>query len=480
MLTAEQEGLPVPILDSIDHTQDLYSPTYIQNGYHEGVHDLLKSSRELQITREYAPSTVVLVPLHNDPHRVEVMDIVFQSIADQEMGNFRVVIADNGITEDQAESVHQKAANSGFSVDIVNARGNTEREKSPAYARNTALREIRGKAEQDDEYRGDVFLLDSDCAVLPGALQNMRDSLYTNSDAVAVSADVRSVEHLTEEVYLDQNARTKGGHVVVLPTVWTPDKKIDLGSIVAFSSQVAGKTTGLLMNRDVVWDITDYASELYIPMPNKSAEDMIASCALNKYGRILQDSRAVVLDEVRQNPDQVMQQQLRWGKDHSLLAECLNTSQLLETGLHVLEPQGETWTEWVVPGTEWVNGYVINPQDVFETAEVLESFSHEIQDPRFAEVVAEGLKTLRQSLRLIEARRKFGEQDLRIRSDLPRPTASQDSSARFSSYAKASRLAGNILGMYDLYDMSRINAQKSLPPTILFGGRQSASWGSGS
>src|SRR3989344_5008568 len=248
------------------------SSGFAQDGYHGPIQDMLtqpaitETSKE---TNEYFPHTTVIIPIHNDPKRVESLKIALEGIRQNQSDQspVKIVIADNGLNHAGVEEIKMTAIKKGLDLIFVDAAPLTDAEKGPAHARNVALKRVVSEAKENTEYRGPILLIDSDGSPLPGTIQNLRRTLLERPHAV-----------------------------VALPSLWTPQGKVDLGSIVAFSSSVAGKTNGSMLSFSTASKLLEHAGRLYIQMPNKSAEDMIAATAFSKSGVIYLNSGAKVLD----------------------------------------------------------------------------------------------------------------------------------------------------------------------------------------
>jgi hypothetical protein len=482
-VTKTEQRLTNPSRSPLHQTKELsvVAPTlYQQNGYHESLQNLLTGNLDdVKITKQHTDAVTVLMPLHNAPDRIETGKLVLEGLTKQERTALQVVVADNGVSSDGARDIKAKADALGLPLTFADARPTEDRHRNPAYPRNKGLQAIKNYAAEDPAFRGPVFEIDSDCAPLPNAVTHLKDSLQTADNAVAITADIIPVATLDKQVY-DQYASQVplSGETHALPTLWTQNGKVDLASIVAFSSLVAGKTTGLLIDQDKVQQIIRDSGELYVRMPHASAEDMIAATAFTRHGVIYRNSNAQVLDEARPTPKSTFEQQVRWGRDHVQLAHDLVDLQLLEPGITILEPTNGKWQQWRVPFIDTVNGTVINPNELRQSATDLETLLHEgqndlVQDPNTVAKLEAGIIVVKKVLELIEAGRMYTTPV--DRSDLPAPTTPKADNPRHTSLSRVSRLAGNILGMYDLYEQSAVS-NGSLPQVFLFGMRQSATW----
>ncbi len=427
--------------------------------------------------RSVSPDTVVLLPIHHDEHRYETAALTLKSLTQQTLGQIHVLMADNGMSPEGRAHLERVAEGYGLPLTVVSAHPKEDAHRSPAYARNTALTALRDLRREDPTLRGPVLEIDSDNVALPNAVDYMRQTLYGMPDAVAVSGDIIPTQHISEE-QLDEYAPPPNEEVTrVLPNLWR-NGNVDVLSIVAFSSQVAGKTTGFLLDPALVGTILDYANEVYITMPNKSAEDMIASAALRRHGVIYHDPRARFLDEARESDQQTRRQQIRWGRDHTLLVHDLQRLGLVPNGIQVLEPHGDRWAIWELPHTEELSGFIINPTDVQATAKTVShalsnGISHEFSQQELRTLHA-GLDVMGHVMTYVDTQRRHAS--ISFRNDLPSPVTPDENSPRFSKTARNARLIGNLLGLSDVTDVEKASRTATLPPAFLFGGRQAASW----
>lgn len=462
------------------------SPEFSIDGYHERLQKIYNKppiEHRGEVGRQYYDNVIAVIPIHNDPKRLESLKIAIEGIRRNQTNgqNIHVIIANNGLSHDMVEGIQNQVKEKGLKITIVDATPRTDGEKNPAYARNVALGVLKERAREDDAYRGNVFVLDSDGSPSPNAIKDLKETLYQKSDAVAVSADVISVARLDQTAYEVHAAAndTREAKTRALPSLWTPNGKVDMGAIVAFSSQVAGKTNGTLMEFDTTMRILRRTENLYAQMPNKSAEDMIAATTFSREGVIYQSTKAKVLDEARETVEQTVEQQARWGRDHVLLTEFLKGNGLLEEdGIHVIEPGMNTWVEWVVPGTKGIGGYIINPAEITQTAVKLDQLfenGNALADAPSIRRIELGMSILERIMKLLNARRNSAN-NTRTREDLPKPTKPDPSNPRFTDHTRISRLIGNIEGLADIYNLEELKKHNVLPDVVLFGTRQSGAW----
>jgi regulator of replication initiation timing len=249
--------------------------------------------------------------------------------------------------------------------------------------------------------------------------------------------------------------------------LWRPDGNADLASIVAFSSQIAGKTTGQLMHPGAVGP-----HNAYVQMPNGSAEDMIAALYQSRKGEIYVNEQVHIIDQDRPNPDASLRQQLQWGEDHVYLQNALAQVGAQQAGILVLEPMGQGWVEWVAVGTEDVSGVVVYPAQLRRLLTDLHAQqAHEcaqIQDNSFLQLESTRLANV---LTILEERR--AKSNMIIRTDLPHHLDEVRKDGRYTDVAQTGRLLGNMAGVHALHACD--NAF-TIPSTFLYGMRQSACW----
>lgn len=459
------------------------SPTHGLNGYHETLRGLLKDpvhplAPDITNVRTRSNHTVVIMPAY-DPFRADVREIGLESLRNQpDSHNHRLVIANNAQDPDKhallEQEVREKTAGLGFPITVVDATPQDPSQKSAAHARNLALKHIQEFGKHDEAFRGPVYLMDDDTATLPGGIEILRNTLYDHDDAVAVTANIIHVPELTREV-LNQHLESQAAATNYprdehqLPTVWTADGRIDVAAIVAFSSSIAGKTTGLLMHPEHTRAIVQNAGEMYVPMPYRSAEDMIAATAFGKRGIIYRNPNARMLDEARPTPGQTRLQQHNWGRDHVMLLRDIAALHLAQKGIQVLEPEGDTWYSWTVPGSESFIGSIINPSQLARTVNMLRDTIADEPNAFMDQTdrVVKGTENVLNVLRYVEEGRGTA---IKIRRDeLPKPSLDNP---RGDPNARIGRLAGNIMGMYDV---QKVRPHR-IPRLFVFGHRQAGSW----
>lgn len=410
----------------------------------------------------------MIIPSHGDVQREEQVELTLTVLGEQ-VPRFQsrpydhpvtVVIADNGMTDDFGRFVRGCAEYHGLETKIINARPRNEQEKNPAFARNRALESIA----REEPVPGDtIVFIDDDSTFGPHALEGLDTTLRERErlNTVAVFGNVVATPTLTFNSYHNTEWTTKGG-IRVLPSLFKADGTYDLAAMVAFSSQVAGKLNGIAIQRHALDRFPTDSRRPFVTMPHKSGEDMAFMAALSRTGNIVQDSSITVLDPIRPDAHQTAQQQRRWGHDHVILATHLQKLGLLNDGLSVLEPDEDgSWKEWKLPGTEHLQGCVINPAEIRALVQHFPNLSQ-----LGLSVTPDALQYSSELLDVIDAAR--GNSTATPRTDLPRQA--NNGCVRGSLDVKVSRLAGNLEGMF---------AQKyyaESPQTIVLGTRQQGRW----
>lgn len=428
----------------------------------------------VEIIREHNPGVVVLVPIHADS-RIDTLRHTLQSIADQNQDlPPQVVIADNGLTQSGTRKINQIGEDLSLPISFADAHPTTDNEKNAAHARNRGLSVIQSLGATDPLFRTDgILLVDSDTALLPGAINELKKSTQEHEGAVAVTARSISIPTLNGETYsryfteATQGARERE---MPLPLLYS-EGKVDIASLVAFGSDVAAKTCGLYLDRAIM----SRFDKPFVQMPNGSAEDMIFSVALSRIGETYYNPNAQLLDQTRETVEQTRQQRSNWGRDHAILFSDLATLGYVKPGVHILEPNNGHWEEWVIPGSEEVTGMIINPsqlktvgQDLLDLISFGQPMGLSTDISR--QDIINSVYLMRRLIDFIDGVREKSPRA--IHPNLPTPTVADTNHPRFSTNSLTALLAGNIQGMYDIQHIEN----GVLPKNFFFGVRQAASW----
>lgn len=474
---------------------------------------------------------VMVMPTYDDPHkpRAELAEVAIESIRQQMGDGFQgpltLVVADNGMSVSQRQRISAAAAMRGVDLHIADALpvdNGDRRQRTAAYARNKALKEICELARHDERFRGSsIALLDDDGAIGPGALDIMQDTME-RFGAAAVTANATKTTELSfdrlrnfrEQVLAREQVdgldalRTKasqGAHV--MPPMFGAHG-VDMNSIVAFSGDVSTKTAFLLLRRASV-DKLAKSGGPFLSYPHGSFEDMLLGLSLTVDGPIVRQGGAHYLDQVSTDNRILFRQKSRWGRDHVLAVNDFKQVGNVLPGLHIMEPRRISvdigpngsgaselrWMQWTIPASSLPRpdmvGFVLSPSEIRRAAQhlrnVVESQPDEIPvffGPDFnAEKLMRGLAIVQRILRTIDShRRALSETAVIIRSDLPIPMRDhypdslfQNSEDERAAYAQ---LAGNLMGMIDLLDEESSGQPISgnFPPAFLLGVRQNARW----
>ena len=447
--------------------RELMSPGASQEAQDTIAEVVSTPARHLQVASERGLPPSCVVPIHPSPERLETIKTTFDSIAGQKNPNDEtptVVLPNNGVDESGIRNIVEYAREVGVPLVVVDATPRSAEDKNAAFARNEALAHIGAQRGEDPRLRGPIALIDSDSAYVEhDGLDHLQRVLEENpraqsaNGAVSLVPDVRVAYESQRGSCVDvQNPRK-------LPELWLPDGAADVASIVAFSSQIAGKTTGQLMRPGAVGP-----QNKYVQMPNGSAEDMIAALYQNKKGSVYAHGGVHIVDQDRTSPEASFAQQQSWGEDHVYLVDALSRVGGLAAGITVLEPTEGGWRQWTVPNSEEISGVVVNPRELAMVAEWAIKHSDCIDDLGVFDL---GLRQMRNVLALIEQGREGASAT--NRQDLPKPVAPTEKVGRYAQEAQIGRLYGNMNAVQILHSEGD---EQTIPPTFLYGMRQSASW----
>lgn len=427
----------------------------------------------IRVAEEAGLDPVYLVPLHQSSDRFETIKTTVRSIAAQEKTHTkspRLILSDNGVSASDMRGVVKHMQKVGVDVHVVDAQPRLRSEKNAAYARNKALEYISSAREQDEVLRGPIALIDSDSAFVENnALLRLRQTLDKNSQAQSVNGIVSLVHDVATsyEEAINKSNRVNVGVERTLPSLWRQDGTADLAAIVAFSSQIAGKTTGQLVRQGAVGP-----QNAYVRMPNGSAEDMISALYQSRKGEIYVNEGVHVIDQDRPNPAASRVQQMQWGEDHVYLQQALVEAGVQRAGIQVLEPTPDGWVEWMVAGSEEVSGLVICPSQLTQLLDQVVGVQWEGMEDQIDSLVIQMETTrLANVLTLIEERR--GQSEYLLRSEFPQPTKTNTHVGRYTDMAQIGRLIGNMSGVHALHGDENVFA---IPSTFLYGMRQQAQW----
>jgi hypothetical protein len=436
----------------------------------------------------------ILVPSYHDKSkpRDRMIQTTLDSIAHQiHLGlkiPIKVVIADNGLLDSERANIADYAKGisrrcPSFSLEFADAHHGGDRGKqNAAYARNMGLRHIFGRAEQvrGEGLRGEIALIDDDAAFLPGCLHSMFTALRGHPGAVASEGTAIGVSDLVADYQRNLQIATpipSEAEIISgsceLPSL-TGAHGVDLGSIVAFSGQIATKTACLLLARHAVERLTRNGEEIFVRFPHGSFEDMALGLGLSRLGKVVYSPSALYLDHVPELKV-CMLQKSRWGRDHVIALNDFAVLEAINPGIHVLVPvrvknEGFMWGQYTIKSEN--TGVVINPGQLKSLIPVVEKLSEggtfsPLGEDFAPQKISRGIKALQEVLK----QSRVPADQVVLRPDLPLPV-DPDGQARFQPEHLACQLAGNLIGLQDL----PTNDSNIFPSRFLFGVRQSASY----
>jgi hypothetical protein len=432
----------------------------------------------VNLTREWVDNVVVIIPTYTAARR-ELIDVAISSILHQAAipGSTRItiVIADNGLLDEDKNALRKRTEaaiqnqNVKVTLEIVDAHPSGIRTEAPgyqrtaAYARNKAIDYIMAAAKSDPKYRGDIFLLDDDAALVGPSLPILHKSLWDNPNRVAiVPTFIQARDLLADWNNLNQNHNGLSefsravGKTRDLPQQFRGNE-FDLGPVLAFSGDISTKTAALGISRAVINRLHNSHDMIFKVYPNGSFEDMAFGAVVSRQGVIAHNPAARCLDLVRQDPSSMMRQKVQWGRDHVQALSDFTDLGHFSAGIKVLEPIMSTeddsyWVQWSMPSQH--RGVVINPRQLLET--VFPTLEQQISvgaygelGPDFAEEkLSRELKAAKGIVLDAVNRRPM---DVRVRHDLGVPDVNAElSGTRFAPEVSAYQLAGNLVGSRDV------------------------------
>ncbi len=466
-----------PAKDIKPKLEPVASDGFIQNSQtalrRSSILALTKPETQKESIKEHNPGAVVIIPIHSDK-RLATIEHTLRSLANQgeKTRELSIVIADNGISNEGRTKIQEIASNLILNnLQFADARPTSPDHKNPAYARNKAIELVRELTREHEGYRQDgILMVDSDTALLPGAVDELEKTYRNHRDTVAVTSrniGVPNIDQPTQVTYFKELDSTQNERL--LPKLYKQGGHIDVASIAAFGSDVATKTCGLFVDRNTIFRL----SKPFVTMPHGSGEDMLFTVALNNMGEIWHNPNAILLDQARETPEQTLQQRKNWGQDHALLFADLVSMGLAPKGLYVLEPRDKVWVEWKVPNSYPITGFIINPNQLKDLSSRLREDilkSSEALGLTMPGELGSGIEILQRLIRHIDLVRN--EASVKIRTDLPEPIEPNPTQTRFRPESLIGLLAGNILGMQEIQRIDK----GVIPQIVFFGVRQAAKW----
>jgi hypothetical protein len=432
----------------------------------------------VDLKREWVDNVVVIIPTYTAA-RSEQIDVAISSILHQaailSSTLITIVIADNGLSLEDKNALRRRTEDAiqnqdvKVTLEIVDAHPSGVRSEAPgyqrtaAYARNKAIDYIIRAAKSDPKYRGDIFLLDDDAALVGPSLPILHKALWDHPNRVAVVPTFIPTSDLSADWNaLNQRHRTSPDltHAVRktrdLPQQFRGNE-FDLGPVLAFSGDISTKTAALGISRTVINRLHSSHNMIFKVYPNGSFEDMAFGAVVSRQGLIAHNPAARCLDLVRQDPSSMMRQKVQWGRDHvQALSDFIDLGHFSD-GIKVLEPITSTeddpyWVQWSMPSKH--RGVVINPRQLLDT--VFPTLRRQIERGVYDELGGDFAKDAL-SRELVAAARIVHEivnqppRDFSARYDLGAPDLNAGlSGTRFAPEVSAYQLAGNLVGSRDV------------------------------
>lgn len=463
--------------------KDIHHGNGFQKGREPYLNAHLQKPISLNVGETYNVGRIAIIPIHQSPEALRTIPLAVQSLRAQwETTGTKLVVADNGLTiESRRDLNNQLSSMGGIDYTIIDATPKTDLDKSAAFARNKAIQYIQTMAEQHESHRvNGLLFVDSDTVLAPWTIQKLEETMHTSRGVVAVTARSIPVNHIGEET-LQQLLTTHEipeGKVRILPPLFN-GSSVDIGKLIGWSGDVATKTCGLYLDHSTVTKMLRNHPDLLLRMPHGSAEDMILSLGLSRYGNIYHNSAAHVLDQARETVEGVRKQRANWGTDHVSLYSDMIKLGFVKPGIKVLEPHGDKWYEWTIPNTENYFGLVINPIQMqrirWQLQEMIEAEGHEEIINSIGISISEdelhySITVFDQLNQIIKATSDSVKKTQR--SDLPDVIYPDESILRWSPHSRVGQFLGNIRGMHDIQETSG----SEFPKVVLFGVRQAGNW----
>lgn len=343
--------------------------------------------------REYIDNVVVIIPTYTAARR-DLIDTATQSVLMQTMfegsPSITLVIADNGLSDDERRDLHRRTAAAvsdlgcNVCLAIVDAHPQGDRESAPSYqrtaafARNRAIKHVITASKTDSRFRGDVFLLDDDAALVGPSLLILHRSLWGQGDRQAVVPSFLPTKDLASD-WRALNSESAGlsdvdkavGVTRDLPNQFVDDT-FDLSTVIALSGEVSTKTAALVVSRRLIDTLHEKNDMLFEVFPQGSFEDMAFGAVASRQGVIAHNAAARCLDLARPDPESLKRQKIQWGRDHVQALVDFNDLGLLYDGITIFEPgvdaQDQNKPIWVQRHVQSAHrGVVINPRQLHAT-----------------------------------------------------------------------------------------------------------------
>ncbi|MCW5557630.1 MAG: hypothetical protein KIT22_07350 [Verrucomicrobiae bacterium] len=283
------------------------------------------------------------------------------ALPDKARDNFKIIISDNGLNDDQRSRLKDYLANLSTQarakartkpewmiVDAPKERGNSYT-RTAGFARNRALREIWRRKRTDRSFRAPVLIHDDD-AVTDGIgemyklLSRHRNVIGAVAPCVDKVRDVgRHAIHVRTQTY--ERRRGTPAQCSSFPSLFDSDGLINFNVLFAFGSSRIPKTCSLLLHPEAIDDLTSNNGDVFHVWKRGSFEDMCLSIGLAcSNWDVFECKSSRAYDQVRGHPGAALRQQFSWAYDHatafydfSVISKLLPTS-VVYPGVSVLVP----------------------------------------------------------------------------------------------------------------------------------------------
>ncbi len=257
------------------------------------------------------------------------------ALPESAQGNFKVVIADNEMAEQQRSRLEdyfsalktQAKANRRpppqcLIISAPRIRGD-DFTRTAGYARNLALREIRRLRDAGDSSFDAPVLIHDDDAVTDG-IGDMYRLLSRHRNVLgAVAPNVQGVRDLASYALRIRSRRPRlrrgtSAQISSFPPVFDTDGLINFSVLFAFGGSRVPKTCALLLHPRALDDLASGNGEVFHVWKKGSFEDMCCSIGLAcSDWDIFSCRSARAYDQVRHHPEARLRQQFGWGYDHA-------------------------------------------------------------------------------------------------------------------------------------------------------------------
>lgn len=323
------------------------------------------------------------------------------TLPESAQGNFKVVIADNGMTPSQRSrledyfgalstqaKVNRRPPPLCLIVRAPRVRGD-DFTRTAGYARNIALREIRRRRDDGDLTFDAPVLIHDDDAVTDGLgdmyrlLSRHRNVLGAVAPSVVGVRDVASHANRIRGI----RPRPRRGTSVQsasFPPVFDKDGLINFSVLFAFGGSRVPKTCALLLHPRAIDDLASEVGEVFHVWKKGSFEDMSCSIGLAcSDWDIFACRSAHAFDQVRSLREARLHQQFAWGYDHATAFHDFSevskrlSDPVVHHGISALIPlpkEGRTREEgWGLQRILRIRGFpglqatIVRPDEVLET-----------------------------------------------------------------------------------------------------------------